>query len=457
MMIILAMLLVVIVFLAAFIYFLGLNPQEVTIFFYNDFSLTSSVAVMVVACILVGLALGFVVTVFTVFASQVRHWKSTRRDKKAREITNAYQEGMSRLVSGDTRKAQSLLQKALDRDPKRIDAHIALADVHAQAGDAQQGLKQLLKARDMEPANLEVLFKLATAYEATGQPQEAVKTFEQILAGEPANRKALAGLRDLRIRLDQWSEALDLQKKLAKASQGNGEEQKRLVSLRYEVVRKTIAECAPDQCKAELKELNDIIRQDPQFVPARVTLGDAYKVAGRREEASKAWQQGYRATGKAVFLSRLEDLFLDAEDPSSLLAIYRGMLADRGDDLMFRLFYGKLCLRLEMVDEALEQLSAVENAGVQSPKLHLLLAEAHRRRNRPEDAMQEYKKALGVDKRLHLGYACESCGATAAEWQSRCGACGSWGSFSLEGRQIIQQATAKAAEAREIHHGERAE
>ncbi len=454
---ILTLLLLVILFLTLFIYFLGLNPQEVTIFFYNDFSLTTSVAIMVVGCILVGLALGFMVNLYATLIAQLRQWKSSRQDKKSREVTSAYQEGMARLVSGDTRKAQTLLQKALDRDPQRIDTHLAMADVHVQTGDAQQGINQLLKARDMDPSNVAVLFKLATIYEATGKPDEAVKLYEQVLADESANRKALAGLRDLRIRQDQWNEAVDLQKRIVKASQNSQEEQSRLLSLRYEAVRKALAECAPEQCKAELKELNDIIRQDPHFVPARVSLGDAYQAAGRRDDASKAWQQGYRATGKAVFLSRLEDLFLGAEDPSSLLAIYRGMLAERGDDLMFRLFYGKLCLRLEMVDEALEQLSTVENAGVESPKLHLLLAEAHRRRNRPEDAMKEYKKALGVDKRLHLGYACESCGATAAEWQSRCEACGNWGSFSLEGRQIIQQASKKAAEVQEIHHGERPE
>jgi lipopolysaccharide biosynthesis regulator YciM len=106
-----------------------------------------------------------------------------------------------------------------------------------------------------------------------------------------------------------------------------------------------------------------------------------------------------------------------------------------------------------MVDEALEQLYAVENAGVETSQLHLLLAEAHRRRSRIDEAIGEYKKALGVDSRLRLGYLCDSCGEPSGEWLSRCPDCGTWGSFSLADRRLIRNA--RPVEARAIYHGER--
>ena len=145
---------------------------------------------------------------------------------------------------------------------------------------------------------------------------------------------------------------------------------------------------------------------------------------------------------------------MEAEDPATLLAFYRSALLEKGDDLMLRLFFGKLCLRLEMVDEALEQLYAVESAGVDFPHLHFLLAEAHRRRNRIDESIAEYKKALGVNNRLRLGYLCDRCGAASAEWQSRCPDCGTWGSFSLAGRQAIQNAR-PVADAGNPSRGER--
>ncbi len=445
-----------ILFLAFFIYFSGINPQEITVFFYNDHSITTSAAILVIGCIAVGLFLGVMANIYQTLTHQLTHWKSNRREKKSREVTSTYREGVARLLSGDIKKAHTLLQKALDRDSSRLEIYLAMANVHIQEGDHQQAINLLLKAKDLEPKSLEVLFKLAATHEEMNQIEEASQVYGEILAIEAGNRKALRGLRELNIRQGLWKEALDLQKRVIKAAQGSqrlAEEQKKQLYLRYEVARQALADNGSEQSKAEIKELSEIVRLAPEFVPARVTLGEAYRAQKRHEDAARVWQEGYKTLGKSVFLSRLEDLYISTEDPSTLLAIYRSFLQERGSDLMFRLFYGKLCLRLEMVDEALEQLYAVENAGVESPQLHLLLAEAHRRRNRPDEAIIEYKKALGIDNRLRLGYVCETCAETAEEWQSRCPACGIWGSYVLEGRQMIKEAN--PVEIREIRHGER--
>lgn len=148
---------------------------------------------------------------------------------------------------------------------------------------------------------------------------------------------------------------------------------------------------------------------------------------------------------------------MEREDPSSLLNFFRSQVLEQGDDLMFRLFYGKLCLRLEMVDEAKEQLQAVESSGVESPQVHLLLAETYRRCREPEQAISEYKKALGISKRLHLNFVCEKCQHVSAEWNSRCPACGEWNTSSLVDRKLIQEARPFALDKMVIHHGEQKE
>ncbi len=223
-----------------------------------------------------------------------------------------------------------------------------------------------------------------------------------------------------------------------------------MLYLRYEVARQALDAGQTDQAKTEFKV---IAKEAPDFVPARVSLGDAYRSQGSLDEAARVWQEGYRSLGKSIFLSRLEDLYMEAEDPATLLSFYRSAVMERNSDLILRLFFGRLCLRLEMVDEALEQLHAVENAGVESPQLHFLLAEAHRRRNRLDESVKEYQKTLGENIRLRLGYVCDQCGKPAEEWESRCPDCGTWGSFSLADRGMIQDIP--LPQLREIHHGER--
>jgi len=450
---IMSILLLVILFLTFFIYFSGINPQDITLFYSPEHNLTLSAAVLVIGCVLLGLALGYAAHLYGTILHLAKHWKKDRVEKKAREVASIYREGVNRLLSGDVKKAHSLLQKALERDPAHVETCIAMASVHEQEGNVLEALNLLRKARDIEPSSLEVLFKLATTYASSDKDDEAAQIYRDIIAIDGNNRKALRTLREIHIRHGRWKDALALQKRILKAGPGANrleEEKRTALALRYAVAREAMDADSFEEAKNEFLE---IIKEAPDFVPARVSLGDVHKSMERTDEATRVWEDGYKDLGRSIFLSRLEDLYMEVEDPSSLLSFYRAALLDKADDSMLRFFYGKLCLRLEMVDEALDQLMTLENAGVDSSQLHLLLGEANRRRNRPAEAIEEYQKALGINRQLHLGYVCKSCGQTASDWDSRCAACGAWGSFGFVDPTLTQKI--EQPEARAIYHGER--
>ena len=452
-----AFMLLIILFGVFFLFFWNLNPQEVTIHLLGGQEVTYPLAFVIIGGILVGLILGFGAYIYSALAHWWKHWQRERTEKLEREVAGIYREGVDRLLSGDLKKARTLLQKALDRDPRRVETLIALANLSSQEGNPADGLAQLRKARELEPRSREVLFKIAALQEEQGQDDQAIATYQELIGLERDNRKALRSLRDLYIRQRRWKEALDAQRLIFKAGPDTSrlaEEKEKLLFLRYEVARLALSEGSVDLAKSELK---DLVRQMPEFTPAWVSLGDAYAAQGRSEEAIKTWQEGYVAQGKSIFLSRLEDYFMDREDPSSLLSFYRKIMFERGHDLMARLFYGKLCLRLEMVEEALDQFQAIEGSGLETRQVHLLLAEAHRRRNRLTDAIAEYQKALGIGPRLTLSYNCDACGALADEWESRCPSCGRWGTITLVDRQALLDARPLDINRMVVHHGEHKE
>lgn len=452
-----AFMLLIILFGVFFLFFWNLNPHDVTIYLFGGQEVTYPVAFVLIGGILIGLTLGFGAYIYSSLMSLWHHWKSDRAEKLNREVGAIYRDGVDSLLSGDLKKARALLQKALDRDPKRVETYIALASLHAQEGDPGEGLARLRKARELDPQNREVLFKIAALQEEQGEDAAAIATYQEIVGRERDNRKALRSLRDLYIKHRRWKDALDTQRLFFKAGPDTShlaEEKEKLLYLRYEVARLALNEGSVDLAKSELK---DLIRQLPDFTPAWVSLGDALAAQKRGEEAIKTWQDAYVAQGKSVFLSRLEDYFMNREDPSSLLNFYRNILLERSHDLMARLFYGKLCLRLEMVEEALDQFQAIEGSGLETRQVHLLLAEAHRRRNRLHDAIAEYQKALGIGAKLTLGYVCDACGTLAAEWDSRCPACGRWGSISLIDRKALLEARPLDLDRMVVHHGEQKE
>ena len=432
--------LVFILFALAFLYFWGINPGEVTVFLTSDQSYTLPTAIMLICVLLLGLLIGNGVHIFSAFLMSFRNWKGGRQQKKSEEISAVYRNGVGRLLSGDMKKARSLLQKVIDRDPKRVDGYLALASVAQQEGNLQEGIELLQKARKLDPKGIEVLFKLAVTLEEAGRCEEAMGIYKELLASDNDNRKAMRALRDIQMDLGGWDDALALQKRILKASSSGpkaDQEKQMLYQLRYEVGRKQLEAGEIEQA---IEVCRDIIKHNPSFTPARVTLGDAYRQSDRNVDAAKVYQDGYKALKKSVFLARLEDLYINAEDPAALLAFYRSQMQVDTEDLLLRLYLARLCLRLEMVDEALEHLTDLESQGIDFTKLHLLLAEAQRRRNNVEDAVSEYQKALGIDSHLRLGFVCEDCGAKFNEWFSRCPECKSWDSLVLPERKQIEEA-----------------
>ena len=76
---IMSFLLLTILFMTWFIYFSGLNPQMVTIFYYPGESITSSLAVIAVGCILIGVFIGFVLYLLSALRQMLINWKADRQ------------------------------------------------------------------------------------------------------------------------------------------------------------------------------------------------------------------------------------------------------------------------------------------------------------------------------------------------------------------------------------------
>ncbi len=442
-----------VLFALFFLYFWGINPGDMTVFLASDQSFTFPTPIFLIAAVLLGLLLGNGVHILSLFGRSVASWRVTRRQKHSDETLSIYRKGVGRLLSGDLKKAHSLLQKALDRDRKRVDIHLALANVAEQEGNSQQAIDLLLKASDLEPKSVEVLFKLASVYRTAGRIDDAIETYRNLISIDGENRKALRAVRDMQIERQEWDDAQSLQKRIIKSASAGSKltaENELLLQLRYELALADLKQGASDQAIPVLEELS---REAQVATPARVSLGDAHMQKGDIGKAAEVFQAGYLAEKRSVFLARLEDCYMQAEDPSGLLNFYRKQSLEDGNDLLLRLYFGRFCLRIEMVDEAINQLHAVESSGVDFPQLHLLLAEANRRRQQIDEAIKEYRLALKIDNHLSLGFVCEECGTASSSWQSRCADCGTFDSLVLPERQQIQQGRPQIQKA--IPHGQR--
>ncbi len=86
-----------------------------------------------------------------------------------------------------------------------------------------------------------------------------------------------------------------------------------------------------------------------------------------------------------------------------------------------------------MVDNAIEELEAMQNEGVEGYYHHILLGEAYLRRKQSGKAAHLFQKALGLDREFSPAFACSGCAASVQAWAPRCPSCGQWNTLAMKG------------------------
>lgn len=418
---------------ALFMTFYVVNPKPIDVTLPNGSVYVTSVAVLVALSVIAGAIITMIANLIGLGKAKIIGWKRGRRDRVTREVTENVRHGLDALLCGDLKRARQLLEKAMERDPFSTVTYMALADLAKEEENLADALKYLLKARELDEKNIEILLKLAAVYEAKNDVKGALDIYAGILDLDDDNRRALAAMRDLFIKQGRWKDAYDVQKNLVKLYHGEKAiiENDMLLWLKYEFAKLTASVGGTEKAKGELR---DIIKEKPDFIPAHVTLGESLMAEGKFSDAADLWKTGFRDHRNAIFLIRLEDLYFSQDDPSqiaNLMTFYKKSLLDNPRDLIIRLFYGKLCLRLEMADEALDHLKIIADSGADFHSLHILLAEAFRRKGRMNQAVDSYRKALGIGRTHRIPFVCRACNHEQVEWGSFCPSCNSWGSFIL--------------------------
>jgi len=418
---------------AGYLYFSFLNKENITISLPNGVFETT-VPLLVLVSLLAG-ALIVVCSNLVGFGKlRLLNWRIGRRTRGIRESEENLRQGLVTLRAGDLKRARFLMEKALEKDPFSAPVYTALAELAEQEGNVDAALKYLGKARELDENNLELLFRIASVSEVKGDSKNAVDLYHRILSLDTSNRRALAGLRELYRRQGAWREAFEIQKSYLKLMppERQAPEAQRLLFLRYECARLSLSLGAAEKSTSELRV---IVSESPLFVPANVSLAEALKLEGKIDEAANLLKKAFQELRHPIFLIKLEDLYFCQEEPGTIAALvnfYKRSIHDNPQDLIIRLFYGKLCIRMLMAEEALIHLKAIVASGVDFPSLHILLAEAYRRTDDLEEAAKEYRKALGIGKTHRIPFGCRVCGHEQIEWTSCCPSCGTWDSFAMK-------------------------
>ena len=423
----------------AFGFLFYLNPEEVEFSLWEGSSLLISPALIAFGAFIMGAFFVFLVTLFVDARRAFQLWRSSKSDRREGKIRERYSDALEEMLKGNIHRAKEMLAKILEKRPNHLPAHISLANLYSLEGKYAEAIEVLGKVKAFEPESLEVLFDLVKNNVGLKRYPAALGILDFILERDASNREALRKKRDIHIIMGSWDEAYQTQKgvvKHTKEKEYAQAEKQALSGMEYKFAEELAQK--GDFREAE-KALREIIKEDPAFFPAHVSLGDVLQRQGSFEEAAQTWRKALEASWNPVFLERLESLYLSMAQPQKALDLYRDYMRERPEDSVLRFFFSRLLIRLEMVDEAIEQLRDLETAGVIFPELLILMGQAYHRRGDFAHSMEAYEKALDTKKFPLPAYQCSSCGRSQAEWSGFCEACHSWGTYSIHLPEFSQK------------------
>jgi len=410
------------------LYFDRLNPEAVTINLSSNYSYTISM----VGFFLLSFALGcFIVIVFTLLRDAKNiflDWRNRQRQKVEARVQETFSKGLYAYLSGKYDQAISFFRDIMKVEPNHFYTLLRIGDAYQQERNYSEAIKFHKRAKKVDEKSLEAQFALANDYVLSASYDEAVSVIQEVIKKDSSNIEALVRLRDIYIKTGKWDGAHELQGRVVKHRKESIEDLRLLMGLRYEFAR--VLFNRGDRGKSK-KLLKGIIRADKDFIPAYVTLGDIFVEEGDGGEAADLWEKGYYMNYSEILLHKLEDFYLQLGEPEKIIWIYKKAISLNPQNPALKFYLGKLYYRLEMLDEAFDILAELEGTESSMPELYKLLGTIYERKEELGKAVAEFKKALGLRKRVVVPYFCPFCDCHTYEWSGRCPRCGAWNSFTV--------------------------
>ncbi len=410
------------------LYFDRLNPDAVTINLSSNYSYTISM----VGFFLLSFALGcFIVIVFTLLRDAKNiflDWRNRQRQKVEARVQETFSKGLYAYLSGKYDQAISFFRDIMKVEPNHFYTLLRIGDAYQQERNYSEAIKFHKRAKKVDEKSLEAQFALANDYVLSASYDEAVSVIQEVIKKDSSNIEALVRLRDIYIKTGKWDGAHELQGRVVKHRKESIEDLRLLMGLRYEFAR--VLFNRGDRGKSK-KLLKGIIRADKDFIPAYVTLGDIFVEEGDGGEAADLWEKGYYMNYSEILLHKLEDFYLQLGEPGKIIWIYKKAISLNPQNPALKFYLGKLYYRLEMLDEAFDILAELEGTESSMPELYKLLGTIYERKEELGKAVAEFKKALGLRKRVVVPYFCPLCDCHTYEWDGRCPRCGEWNSFTV--------------------------
>ena len=431
----------------------------------QPFRLTDQTTIPVYGALLAVFLLGFVPAVSVLVTQTLKRdlarRRERRRNREVKSLKGTFRRALDFRADGQWGKAAAELEGVLAEKPEDFSTLLAYGEVLRHQGRSTEALEVHRRASVLYPRSVAVLYQLAEDYEVGGDVEVARQIRDRVLRDFPGRGlQVLRRRRNAAVGRREWREAGRLQERIEAMLAESGatvdleSEAGVATGLAYQV---GVDHLDSDRTDEAAQIFTDILDEHPLFLPARIMLGEVELLRGRQDRAVETWRDGFAQTGSPIFLQRIEDHFIESEQPVQGIETLHQLMASAGNELLPRFFLGRLYARLEMHEEALKTLSSLEDRIGRAPGFRFLLGKLHARRGEMNRAVEALLTSVAEAGIATVEYGCRICRTSYPDWRDRCEVCGSWSSVDLQfEEELLEDAGPADWESRRsaLYHGE---
>lgn len=417
------------VIVALFLYLSSLNKEVVFI----RFSASEAAEFPIILLLLVSFVSGFLLSLLVSLLKSLRAFlENLRLSKERKAIENAgllLARAKRAMLIGNPERGAELLKKAIATSSHSPEPYTMLIDHYIEGGNRDEASKLVENIPSSFEDDPDILMAKSRVLLAKEDFERAADILIRLKEREKST-DIMRLLRDTYMKSGKWESAAKIQEEIRKNSKKEKGKSDEAISARigYEIA-KNMAEEGDDG--GAVKKLKELIKRSPNHAPLHVLLGNIQWKSGNRDLAEETWKRGFDLTNNMIFLFLLEDISLKEEDPQRIIDAYKGLIIDTPDNPVLHLFLGKLYLRLEMIDDAIESLNRAKEIDATPPYLYRLTGEALFRKGEFRGSAENFKDALGFKRKILIPFVCASCGSRSFDWKGTCPCCGEWDSLEV--------------------------
>jgi lipopolysaccharide biosynthesis regulator YciM len=372
-------------------------------------------SIKIQSVILLAFLLGFLLNVLYTGIMElvrlVRGLNDSADTRLVKRISERMQDARDLVAHGLPREAKEILETVLEQRKSHIPARILLGDILMKTGSPDEAVKVFESICHDDPDQVEARYQLAEALLGVRNPEASAAVLKKLATDHPKKAlRAFRRLRALHMEAQRWEEAVEAHKKLLANFAGELTQGERAqgTALTYQV---GLAKVDADHFKDAAQVFQQVIKDEPDFVPAYLSLGRCMILQDQEAQGLEIWIEGFRKTGEGTFLQELEDYFIQLGRPEDGLALMRRVAATSKHATTAKFF-----------------LQEVRSQVVYSPILFFFMAKIHSRRARLDAALTEYRQLLRNLGVLKMRFECAVCTHRTQDYSDRCDSCGSWNS-----------------------------